>query len=189
MPRQKKYNEAEVTEKAMHLFWKNGYLNTSARMLEREMGINLFSIYAHFKNKDGVLLEGIKLYKQYVKQQLLTPLQQGEATLNNLKQYFYDYLQHISEGEQYKGCLLINTANELGQQMKPQIAQEIILFSEELKNTFFTILAQDGSKNTQLIERQADYLLVALQGIALASKMLQKVQVDNYIEMTFKAIE
>ena len=45
MARKKQYNEAEVIEKAMRLFWRNGYESTSVRMLEKEMGINQFSIY------------------------------------------------------------------------------------------------------------------------------------------------
>jgi hypothetical protein len=35
MARNKQYNEQEVIEKAMSLFWRNGYQNTSVRMLKR----------------------------------------------------------------------------------------------------------------------------------------------------------
>jgi len=188
MSRQKKYNEAEVAEKAMHLFWKNGYSNTSARMLEKEMGINLFSIYASFQNKGGILLAGVKLYKQRLRLELLHPLKVSTKNIDNLKKYFHDFLQFTSEQNNYKGCLLINTANELGHQMKNEVAIEIISFSQEIKNTFTAILAHDSTKSEQLVQQEADYLLSALQGIALASKMLQKEQVNNYIEMTFKAI-
>jgi AcrR family transcriptional regulator len=52
-----------VIEKAMSLFWRNGYQNTSVRMLEKEMGINQFSIYASFGNKHGVFVESLKCYK------------------------------------------------------------------------------------------------------------------------------
>jgi len=37
MPRVKNYNEQEVLEKAMNLFWKNGYETTSMQQLEKEM--------------------------------------------------------------------------------------------------------------------------------------------------------
>ena len=40
MSRQKGYKEEEVVEKAMNLFWRNGYEATSMAMLEQEMGIN-----------------------------------------------------------------------------------------------------------------------------------------------------
>ena len=56
MARQKKYIESEVIEKAMQLFWKNGYETTSVRMLEKEMGINQFSMYASCGNKQGVFI-------------------------------------------------------------------------------------------------------------------------------------
>jgi AcrR family transcriptional regulator len=62
MARNKQYNE-QVIEKAMSLFWRNGYQNTSVRMLEKEMGINQFSIYASFGNKHGVFVESLKCYK------------------------------------------------------------------------------------------------------------------------------
>ena len=60
MVENKKYNEQEVVEKAMNLFWKNGYEGTSMQMLEKEMGINKFSIYASFGNKHGLFLESLK---------------------------------------------------------------------------------------------------------------------------------
>jgi AcrR family transcriptional regulator len=41
----------------MSLFWRNGYESTSVRMLEKEMGINQFSIYASFGSKQGVFLK------------------------------------------------------------------------------------------------------------------------------------
>ena len=54
----------EVIEKAMNAFWHNGYEATSMQILEKEMGINKFSIYSSFGNKNGVFLESLKCYKQ-----------------------------------------------------------------------------------------------------------------------------
>ena len=125
MPRKKSYDEAEVAEKAMYLFWEKGYANTSARMLEKSMGINLFSIYASFQNKEGVLLASAKCYKEKIRKALLSPLSQGPQNTDRIKQFFYDFLNFTREKNQYKGCLLINTANELGENMEAGIAQEI----------------------------------------------------------------
>ena len=57
MARRKQYDEQVVLEKAMNLFWRNGYEATSMQMLEKEMGINKFSIYSSFGNKHGLFLE------------------------------------------------------------------------------------------------------------------------------------
>ena len=64
MARKKAYREDLVIEKAMNLFWRNGYEGTSMQMLEKEMGINKFSIYSSFGSKNGVFLESIACYKK-----------------------------------------------------------------------------------------------------------------------------
>lgn len=80
MPRKKKYVVDEVIDKAMHAFWSRGYAATSVRTLEKEMGINQFSIYSSFKSKHGVFVEALKKYKievkdVYLKDLIFTPNQ------------------------------------------------------------------------------------------------------------------
>ncbi|WP_152973229.1 TetR/AcrR family transcriptional regulator, partial [Lacinutrix mariniflava] len=89
MARKKEYNEQEVVEKAMHLFWRNGYETTSMQMLEKEMGINKFSIYSSFGNKHGLFLESLNLYKSKVSATLLK-LKNGTEGIEDIKHFFMD---------------------------------------------------------------------------------------------------
>ena len=90
MARKKAYSEDEVIEKAMALFWRNGYETTSMQMLEKEMGINKFSIYSSFGSKNGVFLECIKKYR--LKLRVITDkLQNSKNGLKGVKQYFFSY--------------------------------------------------------------------------------------------------
>jgi len=188
MPRQKKYDEAIVAEKAMRLFWSNGYHTTSTRMLEKEMGINLFSIYSSFQNKDGVFLASIKCYKNLIRQKLLNPLANKPKTIATLKGFFYDFLNFTKEQKKYKGCLLINTANELGEDMTESISKEISSFSEEIRLQISSILNEVLPKNETILTSKTNYIFVALQGVSLTAKALNKEQIDDYIEMTFLTI-
>ena len=188
MPRQKNYDKGVVTDKAMRLFWRNGYYTTSTRMLEKEMGINLFSIYSSFQNKDGVFLASVKCYKELIRQRLLIPLAKKPKTIATLKDFFYDFLNFTKEQRTYKGCLLINTANELGTDMTENIAKEISSFSEEIRAHISSILSEDQSKDEASLTRQTNYIFVALQGVSLTAKALDKTQIDDYIEMTFSGI-
>ena len=185
MPRQKNYDKTVVTDKAMRLFWSNGYHTTSTRMLEKEMGINLFSIYSSFQNKDGVFLASVKCYKELIRQQLLIPLAKKPKNVATLKGFFYDFLNFTKEQKTYRGCLLINTANELGTDMKEAIAKEITSFSEEIRSQISLILSQNQSTKDADLVRQTNYIFVALQGVSLTAKALNKAQIDDYIEMTF----
>ena len=188
MSRQKKYNKEVVTDKAMQLLWSNGYYNTSARMLEREMGINLFSIYSTFQNKDGVYLASVQCYKNLIRRKLLIPLSNKPKNIATLKDFFYDFLTFTKEDESYRGCLLINSVNELGTDMTENIAAEITSFSEEIESLISSILKENKPISQTNLIKTTNYVFVALQGIVLTSKTINQIQIDDYIELTFSRL-
>lgn len=187
MPRTKKYNETEVIEKAMNLFWKNGYETTSMQMLEKEMGINKFSIYASFGNKDGVFLESLKCYKQKLNR-LINSLKASENAVLGIKQFFYDFIEFSKETEFGKGCLITNTANEIGNKADEKIKAVLSKFTEDVRASFKKNLQAEKTKSKEIIEQQADYLLIAMFGLSSATKNFNQQQLSNYIENTFKNI-
>lgn len=184
MARKKKYNEDEVIEKAMHLFWRNGYETTSMQMLEKEMGINKFSIYSSFGSKDGVFLESIKCYKKKLND-ILIPLKNTDQGIEGLKQYFYDFIA-FSKNEHFgKGCLITNAANELQEDAAPEIKAELKKFTTEIRNQFKLALQKEGQQDAAILDRKADYFIISMFGLASASRVFQKNQLDNYIENVF----
>ncbi|MCF8714805.1 TetR/AcrR family transcriptional regulator [Joostella atrarenae] len=187
MPRTKKYNEQEVIEKAMNLFWKNGYELTSMQMLEKEMGINKFSIYSSFGSKEGVFLKSINCYKLKLNS-LLNKLKSSDEGISSIKTYFYDFITFSKESEIRKGCLVTNAANEIGAHANEQIKCALLDFTEDVRNTFATVLAKDLSKDNATIEQQADYLIISMFGLSSASKVFTESQLDNYILNIFNNI-
>ncbi len=187
MPRQKEYIEEEVIEKAMNLFWRNGFEATSVQMLEKEMGINKFSIYSSFGNKNGVFLESLKCYKQklYV---LINKLKTSDNGIAGIKQYFYDFIEFTKETEFGKGCLVTNTANEIGEDADVKIKTVLSEFTNEVKQVFTNNLKQDKSKDSATIEQQADFLIISMFGLSSATRIFKKTQLDNFIENIFKNV-
>ena len=188
MARKKEYIEAEVIEKAMNLFWRNGYETTSVRMLEKEMGINQFSIYSSFGNKQGVFLESIKCYKKKVRQELIDKLKESTNGIEGIKAYFYNFIEFSKDTTFNKGCLLTNTVNELGEHADTIIMSEIVKFATDVKAHIIEKLATDKQKDSKTIAKQANYLMVALQGLSVASKMFEKQQIEDFIESTFESL-
>lgn len=184
MPRTKKYKEDEVIEKAMNLFWKNGYETTSMQMLEKEMGINKFSIYASFGNKDGVFLESLKCYKQKLNQ-LSNTLKSSANGITGIKQFFYDFVEFSKETDLGKGCLITNTANEISVDADERIKNSLTNFTEDVRNNFKNNLQHDKTKDSKTIEEQADYLVIAMFGFSTATKIFNQNQLKNYIENIF----
>lgn len=184
LPRQKKYNEEEVIEKAMNLFWRNGFETTSMQMLEKEMGINKFSIYSSFGSKNGLLFESIKLYQSKLNV-LINKLKTSSNGIEGIKQYFYDFVEFTGDTDFGKGCLVTSTMNELGQSADKQIGELAYHFSIETYQAFYHNLSQDDTKSKEVIAQHTDFLITALMGLTFATRMFNPTQVENYIEHIF----
>ena len=185
MARKKQYIEQEVLEKAMSLFWRNGYETTTVRMLEKEMGINQFSIYASFGSKQGVFLESINTYKKKIST-ITSTLENSQNGVVGIKQYFYDFLEFAKENKVSKGCLVTNTVNELGQKADPVLLEELTKFADDIKLLFVNNLKQDHQKDALTIESQANYLMTSILGLSVASKIFNNKQLEDFIETAFK---
>jgi TetR/AcrR family transcriptional repressor of nem operon len=186
MSRKKEYIEEEVIEKAMGLFWRNGYQTTSVRMLEKEMGINQFSIYSSFGNKKGVFLKSLDCYKGKIKLELLDKLKNSSGGIKSIKQYFYDFIDFSKSNKLNRGCLITNTVNELGEKADQEIMTEIVNFATNVRTLFIDKLESDKLKTQETIKKQSNYLMVSLQGLSVASKMFNQEQLNDFIENTFE---
>lgn len=187
MARKKEYIEEEVIDKAMHLFWQNGYVNTSMQMLEKEMGINKFSIYSSFGSKHGVFIQSLNAYKTKIAS-MFEKFKNASNGVEDIKDFFYNSVAiGFLEGNQ-KGCLITNTYNEFSENEDKLIKEQMNSFMENLKVLFIEKLKMNSTKDEETILKQANYLVLAKHGLAAASRVNSQKEVEDYIEMTFKNI-
>jgi TetR/AcrR family transcriptional repressor of nem operon len=184
MARKKEYIEEEVLERAMHLFWRNGYKTTSMHMLEKEMGINKFSIYASFGNKHGLFLESLKCYKLKVSV-IIEKFKNATNGVTDIKQFFYDSVASDFKGSTQKGCFITNTYNEFSKIEDVLIREQISSFVTQIKEIFIEKLKKDDTKDAETIHKQTNFLLLAKHGLAAASRVNNRKEIEDYIEMTF----
>ncbi|WP_272024018.1 TetR/AcrR family transcriptional regulator [Olleya namhaensis] len=187
MARKKQYIEEEVIDKAMQLFWRNGYENTSMQMLEKAMGINKFSIYSSFESKHGLFLESLKQYKTKVNI-ILEKFKNGTQGVEDIKQFFYDSVSSNFKNDKIKGCLVTNTYNEFSETEDELVKAQMTTFMANLKEIIIQKLALDPNKNEATVLKQANYLLLAKHGLAAASRVNTKQEIEDYIEMIFETI-
>ena len=185
MARKKEYNEDVVVEKAMNLFWRNGYESTSMQMLEKEMGINKFSIYSSFGNKHGLFLECLNSYKRKVNS-IFEEFKNSNNGIEDIKDFFYNSVRICTINGNQKGCLFTNTYNEFSEKEDGQIKEQMNSFMSNLKELFIDKLKSDSNKDEATILKQANYLLLAKHGLAAASRVNSEKEIEDYIEMIFK---
>lgn len=184
MARKKEYLEEEVIEKAMSLFWRHGYEQTSMQMLEKEMGINKFSIYSSFGSKHGVFLATLKSYQSKLKD-MFDRFANGSSGIEDIKQFFYDSVDLGNLENNEKGCLVTNTYNEFSKGEDLVIKEQMNHFMENLKQAFQVKLRLDATKDEATVIKQANYLVLAKHGLAAATRVNTKQEIEDYIELTF----
>lgn len=190
MPRNKTYDDNLVLEKAMNVFWIHGYEATSVRLLEKEMGINQFSIYASFQNKKNLFIQSIRSYREHVKNHRFQLLLQENAGFHELESFF---LGAVNANElSSKGCLIVNTAGELGDKDN-DIAQEVNQYydfiREMLKNVIQNAISKKEIPAETNIDLQANFFLGVMQSISVASKTMDKKQLKDFISVALKQIK
>src|SRR6202790_4867067 len=73
MGRPKSFSRGEVLEKAMPVFWKHGFADTSLQELERATGVNKSGLYSEFRDKEDLFVACLRHYlESQAKRGLLT---------------------------------------------------------------------------------------------------------------------
>jgi len=107
MGRPKNYSREEVLEKAMPVFWKHGFSDTSLQELERATGVNKSGLYAEFRDKEDLFVACLRHYiESQEKRGLLTREPLG---WNNVETFLKN--GPLNKGDQ-QGCFSVNSMRE-----------------------------------------------------------------------------
>jgi AcrR family transcriptional regulator len=96
-----------VLEKAMPVFWKHGFADTSLQELERATGVNKSGLYAEFRDKEDLFVACLRHYlESQEKRGLLIKEPLGWKNVET-------FLKHgpINKGEQ-QGCFSVSSMRE-----------------------------------------------------------------------------
>ena len=66
MVRSKEYDRDDVLDKAVGLFWQQGYKASSVTDIVHATGLNTASMYKEFGDKDGVFEAALAHYREHV---------------------------------------------------------------------------------------------------------------------------
>ena len=192
MPRSKTYDDDLVLEKAMKVFWLHGYEATSVRLLEKEMGINQFSIYSSFQNKKNLFINAIRSYREYMKNHHFQLLLQENAGFQELERFFLEAVNVNLTERRSKGCLIVNTAGELGDK-DSDIAREINQYydfiREMIKNVLRNAVRKQEIPVITDVEQQANFFLGVMQSLSVASKTMENKQLNDFISLALKQLK
>lgn len=186
MGRPKAFNPSEVLNQAMLIFWSRGYGGTSVADLEKQLGINKFSLYSEFGNKHALYLKALDLYVSTRFQMMLSCLQAEPLGLENI-QRFFQVLQAVTHTqEQMDGCFLVNA----GIEMSPsdiQVRDRVSKVYRALEDGFYQCVrqAQLGGK----IAEDQDAMAIARGLVIQTQGLLTVARNEQHTRTTDSSIQ
>ncbi|WP_172256553.1 TetR/AcrR family transcriptional regulator [Saccharibacillus deserti] len=111
MARSKEFEVNEVLDKAMILFWEQGYEKTSMSDLVEHMGIHRRSLYDTFGDKHSLFLQAMDRYIGKVEAVLTGEVKKSEKAIEALRAVFRFMI--FEREDSPSGCLIVNSVTEL----------------------------------------------------------------------------
>ncbi|MFE4571807.1 TetR/AcrR family transcriptional regulator [Paenibacillus chitinolyticus] len=113
MGRIREFDEDQVLDAAMQLFWEKGYEATSLSDLTSRMGIQRPSIYSAFGGKKELFEAALRKYTMTRASLIRTKLQSNPSVKEGFRTFFEDVIVEEYAENPRKGCFCINTMVEL----------------------------------------------------------------------------
>ncbi len=173
MPRTKKFDQEEVLRKAMHLFWKEGYYNTSVQDLVDVLGINRASLYDTFGGKKKLFDKAFDAYRSNMSQGLDNFLQRQDDVKSGLRILFEKMIRDDHADPDCKGCFIVNTTTEL---IPADPLLQPIINEHKLKiETLFLAFLKKGQDSGQISTEKnlnmiANLLYILMTGLRVVNK-------------------
>ena len=123
MGRPKQFERESVLEKALPVFWRCGFADSSLHQLERATGVNKSGLYSEFKGKEDLFVESLRYYVDNLE---LAPLLASEPLgWDNIERFLK---ARYLNGQGLKGCFAVNSMRESA--ILPRSAVDILRQSE-----------------------------------------------------------
>ncbi len=179
MPRAKKFDEKEVLQKAMLLFWRKGYHDTSIADLIAFLGSSNASIYHTFGGKRQLYLRAFQWYREINYEGLKVFLSTQEDTITGLRGVFQKIISDDCQDPDGKGCFIVNTTIEL----VPMDAEleRIIAGHQRKTEALFRGFIERGQNRGQISadknsQTLASLLYTLMTGLRVMAKTKPKLQ-------------
>ncbi|BDA82510.1 TetR family transcriptional regulator [Aureimonas sp. SA4125] len=111
MGRNRSFDETEVLDRAVSLFWSHGYGATSVRDLERAMGMSSASFYNAFGDKRSLFKRSLQHYLDRSSRQRVALLDASPSPREAIEAFLDAIVEASSQSRD--GCLLVNSAAEV----------------------------------------------------------------------------
>ena len=188
--RPREFDIDRALEAATQQFWSVGYEATSLQDLLKTMGLSKSSLYQTFGNKHELFVRCLDHYQA----SMVNKVSEKLANSSSVKQFMFNFLEEViaeaEQGADKKGCLLVNTANELSQR-DDDIAQAVMDGTSNVAEVFKQAIElgkqQKEVRSELSTEDLINYLITSISGLRTMVKAgAEKNTLKPVVELMIK---
>lgn len=173
MARHKEFNQDQVVDKAMQLFWEQGYERTSVEDLVQCTGLGRGSLYDTFSDKRSLYLLALTRYQQEGRKDLIALRNESGTFLDVLQRFFQARIDEAMCDPAHRGCMMVNAILEVAPH-DPEVSAITQAALHEAEEAFYTVLIK-AQINGELAwthdpHRLSHFLLNAFLGIRVLAR-------------------
>lgn len=175
MPRVKQFAEEEVLQKALQLFWKQGYHATSMQDLVSNLGINRASLYDTFGGKRELFDRAFAQYRKKSTSTLTQFLSQHQNVKDGFRKLYEQAVDETVCDPDRKGCFAVNVTTEFIP--GDEAMQKVLEANQEKVETIFYDFLKSGVETGEIpADKDLQVLAAMLYTLYNGLRVVSKVQ-------------
>ncbi|MEO1176405.1 MAG: TetR/AcrR family transcriptional regulator [Pseudomonadota bacterium] len=142
--RPRTFDEDEVLDKVIDVFWELGYDASDTETLSKRTGLTKPSLYNAFGPKEDLFVAAINRYRQTRSKASFDALSNAASPADGIGDYFTNLAQNVAAPDRPKGCLILSIAMPLMDRLpkvatvlesvpKENLARMAAYFSEQME--------------------------------------------------------
>jgi TetR/AcrR family transcriptional repressor of nem operon len=173
MARSKEFDPARALDKAMRLFWRSGYENTSLEALMTEMGIAKQSLYDTFGDKRSLYLKALAYYRDQTNGEMQRMFDEIPSVKDGFTKLLYGLAAETREQHE-RGCLLLSA--NLQRDPKDAVVRDFLQDNQARVEAIFVQALRRAQKQGELPPEEdpaalARFFVVTIQGMRAMARL------------------
>ncbi|MEM7562561.1 MAG: TetR/AcrR family transcriptional regulator [Pseudomonadota bacterium] len=168
MARPREFNEQQVIETLMNLFWDKGFEATSMQDLVKGTGLLKGSLYGAFGDKQSMYLAALRHYNKTRIQAAIDMLGGEGSPRQKINRLFDSVIEATKKGFFAGGCLLCDASIEMAVSDK-QVKSEIKTTIRRLRLAVIEVL-EPNSRDKEQVGSLASFIVSAYFGTRILAK-------------------
>jgi TetR/AcrR family transcriptional repressor of nem operon len=173
MARTKDFDEQEVLDKAVELFWRKGYNATSMQDLVDELGISRSSLYDTFGDKHALFMTALERYRVEGSERLRSIMESPLPAREIIKKLLEVTAGELFNDQQHKGCFMVNAEVEVAPHDK-EVNQVVCENDQQVEEAFYRVIKR-GQESGEIANQQdaralARFTFNTVKGIRVSAK-------------------